>query len=215
MLKRALIVLTLALVQFGCGYDYGESFRADSLSEETRTNFEKSKRELLRLEDVPIGTGPIATWNRKLQAILDVKYADGTIIFSGPVFYYAGFFAMPDTGVYDTQHLAGSQEGIRLGLNGMAVGGKRRITIDRSLVCTALPEHADPRAACDLIGPGNSGKPILVRKEPLVVEATLTESCVPIRLAIAVWPIAIDKTIACRAQDLPRLDPSAPIWRFY
>ena len=32
MLKRTLILLILALAQFGCGYEYGESFQPAPLS---------------------------------------------------------------------------------------------------------------------------------------------------------------------------------------
>jgi hypothetical protein len=215
MLKRIFLLVTLAIIQFGCGYEYGERFQATPLSGEDRAKLENTKRELLRLEDLIVGNGTIASWGRKVSAELDVRYVDGTIAYQGPAWTYYGFKYMPETSITDKLAFGAGQPGIILGLNGMAVGGKRRITIDRSLVCTHLPEYADPRAACDLIGPGNSGKPILVRKEPLVVEAALTESCVPIRLAIAVWPIAIDKTVACRDQDLPRLDPNLPIWHFY
>jgi hypothetical protein len=107
------------------------------------------------------------------------------------------------------------QEGIVLGLNGMAVGGRRRITIDRSLICTHLPQDADPRAVCDLIAPDQHGRhrgPD-VRKETLTVEATLTESCKPILFrAISMnGNYLIKKLTDCKSADQPRLDSSAPV----
>jgi hypothetical protein len=44
----------------------------------------------------------------------------------------------------DSRLLSTTQEGIDLGLNGMAVGGRRRMTIDRKLVCTDIAEDAPP-----------------------------------------------------------------------
>jgi hypothetical protein len=49
------------------------------------------------------------------------------------------------------------QQGIVLGLNGMAVGGKRRMTVAPNLVCyggsvgQSLDKGADPKGTCGLV----------------------------------------------------------------
>ncbi len=214
MLTR-LLLLIIALAQWGCTYEYGDQFRPDGVSEEWRAKRERLKREFLGLEDLKVGDGPLAAWNRRVKAQLEVLYPDGSLVYQGPVFYYAGFYTMPDGSVYDKQHLASTQVGIRLGLNGMAVGGRRRMVIDRSLVCDTLTDYSDPRATCHLVGPGNNGPGVRVRKEQLLVEATLTESCVPVRLFIAIGSFIGDWEAACREEPSSRIDPDAPIWRFY
>jgi hypothetical protein len=69
-----------------------------------------------------------------------------------------------------------NQAGVELGLNGMAVGGRRRITISQELVCGGTD------TGCYLLRPEREFvNEIPVHKKALVVEATLTESCVPVR----------------------------------
>jgi hypothetical protein len=58
-----------------------------------------------------------------------------------------------------------------LGLNGMAIGGKRRFTVEPKLVSG-----------------GVFTKGTQIRHETLVVEAVLTESCVPIMLRAIYLP---------------------------
>jgi hypothetical protein len=98
----------------------------------------------------------------------------------------------------------------------MTVGGKRRIIVDRSLVCIGVKINAGPEAACHLAGYDlfqNS-----VRKEKLIVEATLTESCLPVMLKLfEVQPgrYVTSRVAGCRDSDTPKLDPTLPIWHFY
>ena len=214
MLKRALTLLILALAQFGCGFEYGEGkwpYEVIPMSDKGRQEGERIKRELLQLEDIKVGDGPVAAWGRKISADLEVRYADGTLVYKGPAFTYHGFKGMPETSVYHERHL-GDQPGILIGLNGMAVGGKRRITVDRSLVCTAVKADAGPGAACHLVGPGLASEGTRVRKEKLIVEATLTESCLPV---VFKGPYVISQVVRCRDSDTPKLDPTLPIWHFY
>jgi len=210
-----LFFLVVALTQFGFEYEYGEKFTPAKVSEKERIEAERTKRELLQLEDLEIGDGPVAAWNRKIQADLEVRSADGSLIFKGPVFHYAGFKNMPDTSVYDKRHLGTSQIGINLGLNGMAVGGRRRMVIDPGMVCPYLDEYSPPGSTCYLmaVGPGSLGT--RVPKKQLIVEATLTESCIPIWLGVFIWPFNGSWDIACRDQKGPRPDSKAPIWKFY
>ena len=89
------------------------------------------------------------------------------------MFLYLGFGgsgfipnALKEAGVLNL-----GQSGIWTGLNGMAVGGKRRITIEPKLVYSGL--SVTGRRTHEDIG---------VRQEQLIVEATLTESCIPVIL---------------------------------
>ncbi len=219
MLKSTLIVLILTLAQFGCGYEYGEGkwpYEVVALPDGTRQRLESEKREFLQIEDLKIGTGPVATWNRRISADLEVRYMDGSLVYRGPIFTVWGFSGLPEGGIYDERLLTSVQEGIRLGLNGMAVGGKRRITVDRSLVCTNLKIDAGPGAGCHLVGYDDFRNS--VRKEKLIVEATLTESCLPVMLKVfEVQPgrYVINRVVGCRDSEAPKLDPTLPTWHFY
>ena len=77
--------------------------------------------------------------------------------------------------MYNATHRTGAldygQPGIWLGLNGMAIGGKRRFTIDPKLVSGGV-FTIDSQ----------------IRHEKLIVEAVLTESCVPILLRAIYLP---------------------------
>lgn len=92
----------------------------------------------------------------------------------------------------------------------MAVGGKRRITIDRELVCSR-----ESGQRCHLVGPGNFGERIYVRKENVIVEATLSKSCIPTRLSVFIVLVAWVGEVVCWDQDAPRVASNDPIWRFY
>jgi hypothetical protein len=223
MLKRAFILLILGLLQAGCGAEYGEGlwpFEVEKLSDVLRQGIERDKRELLQIEDIKVGDGPVAAWGRRLSADIEVRYADGTVVYRGPIFTYVGFIDI--TGIENDIHnknrhdpnshyLSSNHPGIQLGLNGMAVEGRRRITVDRSLVCMNLKMDADPRAACGLVDRNT------VHKEKLIVEATLTESCIPVLFRaiymngnyLIKWPVR------CRNSADPGLQPTAPIWHLY
>jgi hypothetical protein len=73
-----------------------------------------------------------------------------------------------------------------------------------------LKADADPGAACHLVGYNDFRNS--VRKENLIVEATLTESCIPV---VFKGPYVISQVVGCRDSDTPKLDPAAPIWRVY
>ncbi len=209
MLKRTLILLVLGLVQSGCYFDYGDRYTVAELSAERRTQEERMKRELLQLEDVKIGDGPIAAWGRKIAANVEVRYSSGTLVYAGPIFTYAGFVNMPELSITERDQLGFGQHGIRLGLNGMAIGGRRRIIVDRQLVCSDERDEPNANITCLLVG-GTK-----VRKERLIVEATLTQSCIPIQLIAGVLFAQIDTDIWCRTLETPRLNSTDPIWHFY
>ena len=78
MLKCALVVLVLALTQAGCD-NYGENLYPLELwnLEEVRSRLEGERRKILKIEDLEVGKGPIASWGRRLKAGIEVRYADG------------------------------------------------------------------------------------------------------------------------------------------
>lgn len=211
MLKRVQILLILVLAQAGCYVDSGDRYQADTLSDQGRAEAERLKRELIQIEDLKIGDGSIAAIGRKVVANIKVRYADGTVVYQGPMFALTGFKNCPECGILDDHALIG-QPGIELGLNGMAVGGKRRIIVDRQLICDALPENGDPMARCNLVGYGYRHP---VRKDKLIIEATLEAACIPVKLETNVWYIGVNMDVWCRNEDLPIRNPADPIWKIY
>jgi len=218
MLIQMLTLLILALAQVGCGFEFGEGrypYDISPLTDKSRKEFERMKRDLLKIEDLKIGEGSVAAWGRKISADIEVRYADGTVIFRGPTFLYEGSF--DPVGVsnlfYDTTYLAIGQAGIRIGLNGMKVGGRRRMTIDPRLVCAGF--LGDPQRPCSLTH--KILDKVWVRRETLIVDATLTEACIPVVLRALYFKggYLIDRVIRCRNSDTPQVDPQAPLWRFY
>lgn len=179
-----------------------------------REKHERFKREFTQIADLKIGTGPVAAHGRKVMADVVIRYAsDGTLAYEGPVLAYWGI----DGAVFIHNRLRApgllnlDQPGILLGLNGMAVGGKRRFTISPKLVCSwDGSEKADPGIACLLAQSGIQGKDgTVVRKLPLIVEATLTGACAPLSL------VGRRSEDICRGMDKPQREPGDPIWRMY
>ncbi|SPP66443.1 exported hypothetical protein [Nitrospira lenta] len=216
MLKRTLVILILTLAQAGCSIEEGGgAYELIPMTEDGRQLHERDKREFIKIEDLKVESGPLAAWGRKISADIEVHYTDGTVAYRGPIHDYIGFHG--STFIHNADNEPGAlvgQTGIWLGINGMAVGGKRRIEIEPKLVCG----DTNSRTSCFLIkndihGQGGRG----VRNEKLIVEATLTASCIPVLLRIP-GPGSgyfIEREIRCRDTDLPKRDPSDPIWRFY
>ena len=204
MRHHTLALLIVALTQFGCSIEEGVGpYRATPLSDEARRELERDKRELLKLEDIKIGNGPLAAWSRRLEANIVVRYTDGTLAYEGPIWINIGFDGA--VFVYNATTKAGAldygQPGIWMGLNGMAVGGKRRITIAPKLVDGVL-----------LV------KGTFIRKEQLIVEATLTASCIPVLLRAIKLPTSrymIESEVWCSSSSEPERSPSDPIWKLY
>jgi hypothetical protein len=217
MLTRLLFVLVLALSQIGW-IGVVEEYKRVDLTPELRQELERLKRAFLQLEDIKIGDGPIAAWGRKVSADIEVRYADGTLIYRGPAFAYVGLegSVFIHNSVHERGILSLQQDGIILGLNGMAVGGKRRMTVAPNLVCyggnigQSTANGANPRHICHLVV-GENEIFVDVRKETLIVEATLTASCIP---GIAGIP-RVFTWESCRDTDTPRREPGDPILRAY
>ncbi len=209
MLKRTLILLIIALAQAGCSVEEGVGpYRPLELTGDDRIQLEGLKREFLHIEDIRVGDGPLAAWGRKIKANIEVRYTDGTIVYEGSISDDVGFAG--SVFLYNATEKAGalsSQIGIRLGLNGMAVGGKRKITVQPKLV------DAGPLVKSV---PGYGGAD--VRKDTLIVEATLTSSCIPVLLRSIHMPTSrymIEREVSCRAHSEPHRNSSDPIWRIY
>jgi len=209
MLKRILILLVLALAQAGCSIEEGGgAYNPVPLTDKSRQELEGLKREFLTIEELKVGSGPLAAWGRKIEADIEVRYINDTIAYHGPIWMYIGLEG--DVFIHNASSRAGGlssgQSGIWLGLNGMAVGGKRRITIEPKLVSGGL-----------LVKGSNGNNRIGVREEKLIVEVTLTASCIPVLLRIP-GPGSgyfIEREIRCRDSDLPKRDPNAPLWHLY
>ena len=94
MLKRTLILLAVALSQWGCDINYRGNlspFKPWNL-EEVRSRLEQEKQDFLKIEDLEVGKVPIASWGRRLKAEIEVRYADdGTTMYKGPIVTYVGF----------------------------------------------------------------------------------------------------------------------------
>lgn len=180
----------------------GGAYEPVSLTDESRQGLERDKRESLSIEDIKLGDGSLAVWGRKIRADIEVRYADGTVAYRGPMFVYSGFSG--SVFIHDATKDAGalsfSQTGIWLGINGMAVGGKRRITIQPDLVSGGL-----------LLLGIQRHQEVGIRGEKLIVEATLTASCIPVLLR---GP-GIEREIRCRDSEQPKRGPDDPIWRLY
>lgn len=204
MLKRMLIILVLALAQTGCSVEEGVGpYKLTPLTDEVLKESERDRRELLTIEDLKIGDGPLAAWGRRLTADIEVRYSDGTIAYVGSIWINIGFDS--DVFLYNATDRAGAldygQPGIWLGLIGMAVEGKQR--------CTINPQ---------LVSGGVFTKGTQIRHEKLVVEAILAESCVPILLRAIYLPTTrymLEREVWCRSHDELRRSPSDPLWRFY
>jgi hypothetical protein len=189
MLKRLLIILACAPL-YSCSL-FGEvqegvyGFRPVELVGEARETLEGFKRDSIQIEDLKIGEGPLATRGRRIEADVEARYLDGALVCKGHIFDYVGFEA--DTFIHNTRYprsdrgmLAMNQIGIRLGLNGMAIGGRRRIIIDPTLACGNPRHKVNPDATCNLtLWNRNREGASLVHEKKLLVEATLTASCIP------------------------------------
>lgn len=200
-----------AEVQEGIGH-----FKPINLSMKGREAVEREKRDSLEIVDIKVGDGPIAALSRRIDARVNIRYTDGTLVYEGHIHDYIGFVG--DVFIHNAADqrsergmLASLQRGITIGLNGMAVGGHRRFTVQNPLLVCSRPRQVNPEATCPLTQDG-----IRVYQRPLVVEATLTESCIP--QAVIVPSIASGgrtNEVGCRRSDSPKRQPDDPIWRLY
>ena len=215
MLTRILILLTLVLAQAGCSIEEGGgAYNPVPLTDEVRKELEGDKRDFLKIEDIRLGNGPLAAWNRKISADIEVRYTDGTVAYRGSIYDYVAFQGVIMMEPAENRDRLIGQTGIWLGINGMAVGGTRRITIQPRLVCGG---DNPPNWSCMLTPPDehwNRKKAVYVRDETLIVEATLIASCIP-RILRDGRGYFVERVVSCRDADQPQRDPNTPIWHLY
>jgi len=215
ILTRLLLILFLALAQTGCDakLDTGlYPWEVRVLGDMQRSSLEQEKRDFVKTVDEQVGQGSLAAWGRRISADVDIRYADGSVVYKGPIVLYPGFHVALYNALTDSHRLSVEQRGIEIGLNGMAVGGKRRITIEPELVCQSPKDEG-----CLLLSDKFGHNPTLVRRERLIVDATLTDSCAPtIFQAFYVnGTHVINMHVWCRSLETPRIDPAAPPWHLY
>ena len=214
MLAQLLIVGLLALAQTGCDAKLDTGLFPWSVHnlDTVRKRLEQEKRDFVKTVDEQVGQGSLAAWGRRIKADVDIRYADGSVVYKGPIVVYSGFHVALYNTIMEPRHLSMPHDGIELGLNGMAVGGKRRIIIEPEVVCQR-PEVQGCPLLFDKFGHNGLG----VRRERLIVEATLTESCAPtIFQALNVnGTHFIQKQVWCRSLETPRIDPTVPPWHVY
>ena len=215
---RILLILIVLCVNTGCNpFRSGTYTEFTDITPETRAIWEADKRDHLEIEDLEIGDGPLAGWGRKIEADIEVRYTDGTLVFEGPIYDIQGMRGNTFLLNRYTQKgklLTSRVPGIWIGINGMAVGGKRRFTIDPILVCAGYGgDEANPNISCGFIT--YSG--VRVRKEKLVVEATLTESCVPRIKVGGPGPFSGGsiREVGCDRLPTRQRRPEDPIWKLY
>jgi hypothetical protein len=221
MLKRLFLIPLVMLAEFISGCEGGVyPYNPITLYSSARERLERDKREFTQIEDLKLGDGPLDVWRRRIRADIEVRYADGTAVYRSPILDYVSFLG--DVAIHNSGNEVGmlslSQRGIVLGMNGMAVGGKRRITIHPKLACESSnpDDETNPWAGCILI-PETRQHRTWGRKQPLIVEAVLTESCLPVsfRALKMGGGYAVDVIVGCRGLAEPRRDPCAPIWHIY
>jgi hypothetical protein len=214
MLTRLLLILFLALAQTGCDAKLDTGLFPWSIRslDDVRKRLEQEKRDFVKTVDEQVGQGSLAAWGRRISADVDIRYADGSVVYKGPIVLYSGFHIALDDAITEPRHIHWGQTGIEFGLNGMAVGGKRRFTIEPEVVCQNPKDEG-----CRLLSDKFGHNPLGVRRQRLIVEATLTESCAPIIFqALAVnGTHIINKQVWCRSLDAPRIDPTVPPWHVY
>jgi hypothetical protein len=210
----SIAILLLALAHTGCDAKLDTGlfpWKVWSL-DTVRSRLEQEKRDFVKIVDEQVGQGSLAAWGRRISADVDIRYADGSVVYKGPIVVYSGFHIALYNALMDSRLLSSTQDGIELGLNGMAVGGKRRITIEPEVVCQNPKDEG-----CLLLSDKFGHNPTLVRRERLIVEATLTESCAPV-IFQALYKNGthiINKQVWCRSLDAPRIDPAVPPWHVY
>lgn len=164
------MVAVTALDLVSGNFTYGEN--QPPFVVENRPNVDELKQKLLYIEDLEPGHGSVATWGRKISADVEVGYTDGTIIYKGPIVFYHGFFSGYQHHVPNL--MEDGMLGLRYGIEGMAIGGKRRLMIHPEWVCGGA-------GYCLLIKPKTSSieNRVGLSAETLVVQIALTDSCVP------------------------------------
>lgn len=134
---------------------------------------EQVKKEFMLIEDTRVGNRSQAGWGMRISANIEVRYTDGTLIYRGPIVYYHGFkwgYQRPRANLLAPYHI-----GLRFGIEGMGIGGQRRIMIHPDYVCGGV---LGTMTSCRLFEKTDEGN-IAVDKTTLVVDVTLADACIP------------------------------------
>jgi hypothetical protein len=89
MRHYTLALFLFSFAQTGCSHEIW-SFQPAPFVPEAFQHYERLKREMLQLEDIEIGDGPIAASGRKVTAQIAVRYSDGTLAYEGRTVTYWG-----------------------------------------------------------------------------------------------------------------------------
>ena len=190
MRSALLIVLILSVGLSGCSIEEGGGGYSPNSAVDTsqgRASLQELKQKNVKVEDLKVAKGGVAAYGRRATADIQVHFADGTMMYEGPYVYELGFFNEP----FKSTPVPSVEHGIWLGLNGMGVGGKRRITLEPN-----SPENTNSRQ--------------------VTVEATLTDTCIPVfirGLPFMLWGSRgyfIDHEIWCKTQSEPQFSGYNP-----
>ena len=98
----------------------GGAYDLIPMTEDGRQLHERDKRELLKIEELKLGSGPLAAWGRKISADIEVRHTDGTVAYRSPMFVSTGFHG--SVFIHNASKEAGTlsfgQTGIWSGING-------------------------------------------------------------------------------------------------
>ena len=187
------IIVALGLGLSGCSIEEGGGgYRPNGDLENIREQFQELKQQYVTVEDLKIGEGGVAAYGRRVRANIQAQFADGTKMYEGSYSHELGFFNV----ALKVSPIESIQLGVWLGLNGMAVGGKRRITIAPHPALNDNPRQ-------------------------VIVEATLTDSGIPVLLRglpIMLWGSSgylFDHEVWCHTQSAPQYSATNPTWHIY
>jgi hypothetical protein len=189
MLSRLkdLVPFLIPLLFFGCEVGHEVTGVYEPI-EYSRDWIERQQLEVLKVEDVTIGSGPeVARGGKRLSGHIKATYENGTVVYEGPVVIFFGFQFKGEPSLrtdFDLNYIVEMESKIGVGIYGMAVGGRRRFVVPspvcgRHLVdCTFL----DPRSPTlhENASKTNHGNLRIPKGMPLLVDFTLKEACRPI-----------------------------------
>lgn len=85
-MTRLLLILFLALTQTGCDAKLDTGLFPWSVRslDNVRKRLEQEKRDSVKTVDEQVGQGSLAAWGRRIKADVDIRYADGSVVYKAP-----------------------------------------------------------------------------------------------------------------------------------